>query len=56
MSNQMKKRDYYHLCRDMARTQRGIEVLNGVLREPSPWMRCIHLLIIRAAMRDVVGR
>ena len=56
MSNAIKKRDYYHLCRDMARTQRGIEFLNGCLREPSAWMRPIHLLIIRAAMRDVTGR
>lgn len=49
----MTKRDYFNTCRDMARTHRGREFLHGCLRDPSAWMRPIHLLIIRAAMRDV---
>ena len=49
----MKKRDYYHTCRDMARTRKGLEWLHGCLRNPSPWMRPIHSLIIRAAIRDI---
>lgn len=52
----MKKRDYYNTCRDMARTQRGLEFLHGCLRDPSPWMRPIHSLIIRAAIRDIHPR
>ena len=49
----MTKREYFNTCRDMARTRRGREFLHGCLRNPSAWMRPIHLLIIRAAMRDV---
>lgn len=52
----MKKRDYYNTCRDMARTQRGLEFLYGCLRDPSPWMSPIHSLIIRAAIRDIHPR
>jgi len=51
----MNKREYYHTCRDMARSRGGLEFLNGCLRNPSPWMRPIHSLIIRAAIRDIQG-
>ena len=49
------KREYYHECRDMARTREGLNFLFATLREPSPYMRPIHLLIIRAAIRDIHG-
>lgn len=49
----MKKRDYYNTCRDMARNKNGIQFLFACLNNPSPWMRPIHLLIIRAAIRDI---
>jgi hypothetical protein len=52
----MTKRDYYNAARDMARTRRGMEFLHGCLRDPSPRMRPIHLLIIRAAIRDIHPR
>lgn len=55
-SRNMTKRDYYNICRDMARTRRGMEFLHGCLRDPSPRMRPIHLLIIRAAIRDIHPR
>lgn len=47
------KRDYYNQCRDMARTRQGLSFLFATMRDPSPWMRPIHLLIIRAAIRDI---
>jgi hypothetical protein len=52
----MTKRDYYNTCRDMARSHRGMEFLLACLRDPSPWMRPMHLLIIRAAIRDIHPR
>jgi len=52
----MTKREYYHTCRDMARTVRGMEFLMGTLRTPSAHMRPIHFLIIRAAIRDIHPR
>ena len=49
----MTKREYYNLCRDMARSRRGMEYLHGCLNTPSKGMRPIHSLIIRAAIRDI---
>ena len=48
-----KKSEYFHKCRDMARTARGMEFLRACLNNPSPSMRPIHSLIIRAAIRDI---
>jgi len=50
---EMKKREYYNLCRDMARNKSGLDFLFSCLKNPSNWMRPIHSLIIRAAIRDI---
>jgi len=49
----MEKRDYYNVCRDMARNKSGLDFLFACLKNPSKWMRPIHSLIIRAAIRDI---
>lgn len=49
----MSKREYFNLCRDMARTRRGLEFLHGCLRDPSPQMTKTRCLLIHAAIRDI---